>query len=280
MLRRNPLERLSETENLRPAKRISSSRHQTVSLLVQLIRTLGRFIPAYYRSRVRMLIHRAGLAGKIRPEEIFGLKLLGFLILPLTGVYFSATFKLQSPYNLLLILSLAVFGFTAPDLWLSQQIRKRCRLITRYLPDFVDLLATCVEAGLGLDAAIDRITKRFSGPLSEEFQRYLWEVQIGRPRNLALMGIAERTNCDDIRILAASLTQAEIFGIPIANVLRAQAEAIRERRFQQARERARRAPLLMVPALAFCFCPVIFLLLFVPLLLRARQSGLLQFLGF
>ncbi len=201
------------------------------------------------------------------------------MLLPF-GLYLSATFKMTFPQNFLLAFLFGVVGFIVPDLWLRQQARRRQKLITRHLPDFIDLLATCVEAGLGLDAAIDRITRRFPGPISEEFQRYLWEVQIGRPRNLALLGIAERTNCDDIRILAASLTQAELFGIPIANVLRTQAEALRERRFQQARERARRAPLLMLPALVFCFLPVIVLLIFVPLLIRARQSGLLQFLGF
>ncbi|MEZ8220451.1 tight adherence protein C [Candidatus Fervidibacteria bacterium JGI MDM2 JNZ-1-D12] len=279
MFRRNPLERLAEIENLRPARQ-ATSRRRAVSLLVRFVRTLGRFVPATSRSRLRVLIHRAGLAGRLRPEEVFGLKLVGLITLPFVGFYFGIAFKATILQSLLLALLFGVVGFTAPDFWLSQRARKRCRLIMRHLPDFVDLLATCVEAGLGLDAAIDRITRRFPGPLAEEFQRYLWEVQIGRPRNLALMGIAERTNCDDIRILAAALTQAELFGIPIANVLRTQAEAIRERRFQQVRERARRAPLFMLPALAFCFCPVIFLLLFVPLLLRARQSGILQFLGF
>ncbi len=279
MFRRNPLERLAETENLKPARLVTSRRH-TVSLLARFVRTLGKFVPAASRSRLRVLIHRAGLAGRIRPEEVFGLKLVGLFTLPFVGFYLGFVFKATLLQSLLFALSFGVAGFTSPDFWLSQQARKRCKLITKHLPDFVDLLATCVEAGLSLDAAIDRLTRRFPGPLAEEFQRYLWEVQIGRPRNLALMGIAERTNCEDIRILAASLTQAELFGIPIANVLRTQSEAIRERRFQQVRERARRAPLLMLPALAFCFCPVIFLLLFVPLLLRARQSGLLQFLGF
>ncbi|MCX7642607.1 MAG: type II secretion system F family protein [Armatimonadetes bacterium] len=279
MLRRNPLERLVEVENLKPARQITSKRRAT-SLLLRLVRTLGRFVPTHSRSRLRMMIHRAGLVGRLRPEEVFGLKLIGLVTLFFAGFYLGTVLKIGLLQKLVLALLLGVAGFTVPDFWLSQQARKRCRLISRHLPDFVDLLATCVEAGLGLDAAIDRITRRFPGPLAEEFQRYLWEVQIGRPRNLALMGIAERTNCEDIRILAASLAQAELFGIPIANVLRAQAEALRERRFQQARERARRAPLLMLPALAFCFCPVIFLLLFVPLYLRARQSGLLQFLGF
>ncbi|MFN3421178.1 MAG: type II secretion system F family protein, partial [Armatimonadota bacterium] len=266
MLRRNPLERLIELENLRPARQVST-RRRAVSLLARFIRTLGRIAPAYSRSRLRTLIHRAGLAGRIRPEEVFGLKLMGLLMLPFVGFYLGMLFKMTLLQKLIFALLLGATGFIAPDFWLNRQAEKRRRLITRHLPDFVDLLATCVEAGLGLDAAIDRITRRFPGPLSQEFQRYLWEVQIGRPRNLALMGIAERTNCDDIRILAASLTQAELFGIPIANVLRAQAEALRERRFQQARERARRAPLLMLPALAFCFCPIIFLLLFVPIYL-------------
>ncbi len=279
MFRRNPLERLIEMENLRPARQVST-RRRAVSLMARFIGTLGRIVPAYIRSRLRTLIHKAGLAGRIRPEEVFGLKLMGLLMLPSVGFYLGTLFKMTLLQNLIFALILGVNGFIAPDLWLKRQAERRKRLIARHLPDFVDLLATCVEAGLGLDAAIDRITRRFPGPLAEEFQRYLWEVQIGRPRNLALMGVAERTNCDDIRILAASLTQAELFGIPVANVLRAQAEALRERRFQQARERARRAPLLMLPALAFCFCPVIFLLLFVPIYLRARQSGLLQFLGF
>lgn len=279
MFRRNPLERLAEMENLRPARQISS-RRRTVSLLARLIRTLGKIAPASRRSQLRTLIHRAGLAGRLRPEEVFGLKLVGLITLSFAGLYLGAVLKMSLLQNLLMASLLGVVGFIAPEFWLSQQVRRRSRLITRHLPDFVDLLATCVEAGLSLDAAIDRITRRFPGPLSEEFQRYLWEVQIGRPHNLALLGIAERTNCDDIRILAASLTQAELFGIPIANVLRAQAEALRERRFQQVRERARRAPLLMLPALVFCFCPVIALILFVPLVIRARQSGLLQFLGF
>ncbi|MCS7186647.1 MAG: type II secretion system F family protein [Armatimonadetes bacterium] len=279
MFRRNPLERLAEMENLKPPKKATSKR-RALSFLARFVRTLGGFIPSQSRSKLRMLIHRAGLAGRLRAEEVFGVKLIGFLTLPFVGFYLGTSINMTLVQSLILALLFGIAGFTAPDFWLSRQARRRCRLIERHLPDFVDLLATCVEAGLGLDAAIDRITRRFSGPIAEEFQRYLWEVQIGRPRNLALMGIAERTSCDDIRILAASLTQAELFGIPIANVLRTQAEALRERRFQQARERARRAPLLMLPALAFCFCPVIFLLLFVPLFLRARQSGLLQFLGF
>lgn len=278
MLRRNPLERLAETEGLGPLKRASAKRY--AFLMMDFARYLGKFAPTHYRSQLRKLIHKAGLAGRISPEEVLGLKLLGMLVFVLAALYFCWVLRLKFFQSTMLLALSGLLGFTAPDFLLSRQIAKRRQLVAKHLPDFIDLLATCVEAGLGLDAAIDRISRRFPGPLGEEFQRYLWEVQIGRPRNLALMSIAERTNCEDIRILSASLTQAELFGIPVANVLKAQAEALRERRLQRTRERARRAPLLMLPALVFCFLPVIFLLIFAPLLIRARQSGLLQFLGF
>ncbi len=278
-MRRNPLERLAELEQLPPPRKRASA-SDAISLLLRLVRALGRIVPARQRNRLRTLIHKAGLVGRLRPEEVFGLKMLGFLMLPLVVLYVAAAMKVTGGLLWLGMLLAAVIGWEVPDFWLQYQIARRRRLIERHLPDFVDLLATCVEAGLGLDAALDRITRRFPGPLGEEFQRYLWEVQIGRPRNLALMSLADRTESEDVRLFATALIQAELFGLPIANVLRAQAEGIRERRFQQARERARRAPLLMLPALAFCFCPVIFLLLFVPLVVRARQSGLLQFLGF
>jgi len=278
MLRRSPLERLAEIGQAAP--RVRLSRHRVTSLMLTLLGSLGRIAPHQYRSRLRFLIHKAGLAGRIRPEEIFGLKLMGLITLPIAFLYFTSVLNFPSLHQMLAVVILAISGYIAPDVWLNRMATRRRKLIDRYFPDFVDLLATCVEAGLALEAAIDRVSSRFPGPLSDEFQRYLWEIQIGRPRSQALMEVAERTKSEDIRIFVASLIQAEIFGIPIANVLHAQAEALRERRFQQARERAKRAPLLMLPALAFCFCPIIFLLLLVPLWIRAKQSGLSQFFGF
>ncbi len=278
-MRRNPLERLAEMEQLGFARPKPSER-DVVSLMLRLLRVLGRLVPTSQRLQLRYLLYQAGLGGRVRPEEVFGLKLLGLIVLPLATLYLATAFHLPRIQTVFLLFFTAITGFTAPNFWLSRQIVRRRRLIERHLSDFVDLLATCVEAGLGLDAAIDRIARRFPGPLSEEFQRYLWEVQIGRPRNLALTSIAERTGSEDVRLFVAALIQAELFGVPIVNVLRAQAEALRERRFQRSREEARRAPLKMLPVLAVCFFPIIFLLLIVPLLIRARDAGVLQFFGF
>ncbi len=276
--RPNPLQRLALEQA--PPEKGEAIRPLRPSPLLRVAGSLGRLASPRQISLLRGLIHRAGLAGRIRAEEVFGLKLLGVMGGWVTGVFFGVLIGwrlgLVGAVNFLTPIAAAAIGFFLPDFWLNWQIVKRRRTVFRTLPDFVDLLATSVEAGLGLDAAIDRISHRFPGPLGEEFQRYLWEVQLGRPRTDAMMAVAERMNIDDLRLLTAAMAQAELFGTPIVNVLRAQAEELRNRRFQQARERAMRAPVLMVPALALCFCPVMVLILVVPLLIRIRNSGALQ----
>jgi len=272
-LRRSPLERLQSPEETRRIVR------PPWLLLAGLI---GRRFPKGYLNRYRLLVHRAGLVGRVLPEEIVGFKLLCGLGGVIVGVALHSLVAQGLGQGVaLLVPFLAAFGgFSFPDFWLRRHIARRRHQIIRALPDFVDLLAATVSAGLSLDAAIDRIARRFPGPLGEEFQRYLWEVQLGRRRGEALLAMAERVDSDDLRLLAAALTQADLFGIPVANVLRAQAEDLRDRRFQQARERARKAPLWMVPAIALFFCPILFLLLFAPLLLRLRASGSLSVFGF
>ncbi len=272
-MRRSPLERLRRAETAQPLVR---------PLWLRLAYRIGQAVPFLSIARYRPLLHRAGLAGRLRPEEIIGLKVLTGLSATLATLTFLPLVwqELGGTIALFTLLIIGGAGFVLPDAWLHRHAAWRRRQIFRTLPDFVDLLATTVSAGLSLDAAIDRIARRFPGPLGEEFQRYLWEVQLGRRRGEALMAMAERLDSDDLRLLAVTLTQADLFGLPIANVLRAQAEDLRDRRFQQARERARQAPMWMLPALALCFCPVLLLLIFVPLFLRMRETGLLRALGF
>lgn len=289
-MRRRPIQRLLRD---RPVVREELPRRW----FLRLMGWFGRLIPSRERQRLRSIIHKAGLAGRLSPEELFGVKIFfslsfafgGFLLsFALTRLPPTLEMTLPPPFSWGIALArflgmflypfwgpmiLGILGFIAPSLWLSHLIAGRRKTVYRLLPDFLDLLATCVEAGLGLDAAIDRIVHRFPGPLSEEFQRYLWEVQVGRSRFEAMMGIAERTGLDDLRVLATALAQSERFGIPIANVLQAQAEDLRNRRLQRAREQAARAPIYMIPALAFCFCPVLLILLFVPLAIRIRKMG-------
>ncbi|MDT7897863.1 MAG: type II secretion system F family protein [Armatimonadota bacterium] len=272
-LRRSPLERLRSPEETRRVVRPP---------WLRLAALIGRRFPKGYLNRYRLLVHKAGLVGRLLPEEIIGFKVLagfGGVVIGIALRAFTAQAVGQVAAVTLPILT-AFAGFLLPDFWLRRQIARRRYQIIRTLPDFVDLLAATVSAGLSLDAAIDRIVRRFPGPLGEEFQRYLWEVQLGRRRGEALSAMAERIDSDDLRLLASALTQADLFGIPVANVLRAQADDLRDRRFQQARERARKAPIWMIPAIALFFCPILFLLIFAPLILRLRASGALKPFGF
>ncbi|MCS7223411.1 MAG: type II secretion system F family protein [Armatimonadetes bacterium] len=247
----------------------------------QLLSVLGRLLPQPLRLAGRPLIHRAGVAGKVSLEELAGMRVLSLLTLGGGGTFLSLWVlranAVEPPATYVFILAALFFpviGFEAPAIYLRSVASSRRRQVLRSLPDFVDLLATSVEAGLALDAAVDRVVRRFPGPLADEFRRYLWEVQIGRSRNEALLGIAERTDVEDVRLIAAALGQAELMGIPVADVLRTQAEDLRLRRLQRVREQAMRAPVRMVLPLALCFCPVLFILLFTPLLIRLLEAGI------
>ncbi len=245
---------------------------------------LGRFVPDSIRVLDRPLLHKSGLAGRVSLEAVSGLRVLSLATFGVSAIilfsWLLITSGVQPPLFYVYVGSLIiapVSAFQLPALYLRSLARARRRQVIRDLPDFVDLLATTVEAGLALDAAIERIIGQFPGPLSEEFRRYLWEIQIGRSRTASLMGIAERTDVDDMRLIAAALAQAERHGIPIASVLRSQAEDLRNRRLQKARETALRAPIKMIFPLAFCFCPVLLILIFVPLIIRLKEQGMLTF---
>ena len=131
-------------------------------------------------------------------------------------------------------------GFYLPDLWLRSRIESRQLTLERGLPDALDLLVTCVEAGLGLDASVQRVADeiRIAWPnLASELQVTFLEVKAGLPRVEAFRRLASRTGVKDLKSLAATLTQTEIFGTSVAVALRVQAEGMRIHRMQNAEER-------------------------------------------
>jgi tight adherence protein C len=137
--------------------------------------------------------------------------------------------------------AVAILGFFAPNFWLYLKVRDRQTAIERGLPDAMDLLVTCVEAGLGLDAALSRVADEIelSAPvLSEELKLTFLEVQAGMPRPEAFRRLAGRTGVEDLRSLSATLAQTEMFGTSISAALRTRAEWMRTRRMQRAEERA------------------------------------------
>ena len=162
----------------------------------------------------------------------------------------------------------ACYGYILPDTWLGMQIRKRQTEIQLALPDMMDLISVSVEAGLGLISAIQRISERYPNALSDEFERTLQEVRLGRAQTDALRDMARRCDVPDLTSLLTSIVQAEILGLAVSNVLRVQSERLRERRAQRAREAAQKAPIKMTFPLVLFIFPALFIVILGPAFLK------------
>jgi tight adherence protein C len=125
-----------------------------------------------------------------------------------------------------------------------------------------------VEAGLGFDAALQKVVEKIRGPLSDEFQQALNEIKLGKPRREALKDLAARVEVDDVSTFISSLIQADQLGVSIANVLRVQAEQVRGKRRQRAEEKAQKAPIKILIPLVFFIFPAIFVILLGPALIQ------------
>jgi tight adherence protein C len=158
------------------------------------------------------------------------------------------------------VLGAAAVGFFAPNLWLRNRVRDRQLALDRGLPDALDLMVTCVEAGLGLDAALRRVADEISiaqPVLGEELTLTFLEVKAGVRRVEAFRRLASRTGVPDLKTLAATLNQTDLFGTSVATALRIQSEGMRVRRMQRAEEKAAMLSVKMAMPLVTCFLPAL-----------------------
>ena len=173
---------------------------------------------------------------------------------------------------LLVMVALGGAGLVLPYLWLINRIRRRQTIIIKSLPDSFDLVTTCVEAGLGLDAALARVAEKVEGPFAEELSRTLREVGMGRMRRDALQELGERTGVADLITFVNAVVQAEQMGTGVGQVLRVQSEQLRLRRRQRAEEMANQAPVKMVFPLVLCIFPTLFLVILGPAGITVYES--------
>jgi tight adherence protein C len=165
-------------------------------------------------------------------------------------------------------------GFFLPDVWLRLRTRQRRRAVTNALPDVLDLLMVCVEAGMGFDAAVARVAEQRgsrTSPLHEELLRMHLEIRAGRPREEALRALVERLGTEDIRSIIGSFIQTERLGTPLGKTLRVQADASRVQRRHRAETRAQLVPLLMLGPTILFLLPSFMLVAMAPSLLRIFQ---------
>jgi tight adherence protein C len=168
----------------------------------------------------------------------------------------------------------AVFGFVFPYIWLSDQIKKRQRAITRALPYNIDLLTLSVEAGLDFQAALGTVVEKGQpGPLIEEFNIVLNEIRLGKTRAEALRTMAERVQLIDVSGFVSNLVQADRMGTSLGKVLRIQSTQMRISRTHRAEKLANEAPIKMLLPLIGCFFPTVFLILFGPIVYRLMYGG-------
>ncbi len=227
-------------------------------------------------SRTQLLMMRAGYRSPEALLAMRGVKLI-FPVATLAGVYFSGLYRIN--VFMLPIIAFAL-GYLLPDMWLTWRVSARQRRLRRALPDALDLLVICVEAGLGLDQALMKVSQdmKIAHPeLSEELQFVNLEMRIGKTRIDALRELARRTGLDDIKALVAMLIQTERFGTSIAQSLRVYSDDMRLKRRQRAEEMSAKTSVKMVPPLVFFIFPALMVVILGPAIITLiHQLGMIK----
>jgi tight adherence protein C len=217
----------------------------------------ARLSPAGARSSLQRRLDVAGNTGRWTPDRLLASKVLALVVLGGIG----ALFALRHPALLILTGGVgAAAGFFLPDALLYNAGLKRQQQLAVSLPEALDMLTICVEAGLGFDAALAHVARNLKGPLPAEFARVLQEMQIGKSRAEAMRALAERSSVPELRAFVSALTQSAELGIPVANVLREQAKEMRVRRRQRAEAQAQKIPVKMTFPLVGCLLPALFII--------------------
>jgi len=214
-----------------------------------------RLSPSDAGSNMQRKLDVAGNPEGWTPDRMIAVKGLALLALGAIG----ALLALRHPTLMIVTGGIgAAAGFFLPDVLLYNAGLKRQQQLALTLPDALDLLTICVEAGLGFDAALAQVARNVKGPLAAEFARVLQEMQIGKSRGEAMRALAERTTSPELRAFVSALTQSTELGIPVANVLREQAREMRVRRRQRAEAQAQRIPVKITFPLIGCLFPALF----------------------
>lgn len=228
---------------------------------------------------VRFRLLRAGFPYGLRARDFVFIKFVLLVVVPIILMADIPLLMLVSGMEVSWLTGLWILipgvwlGWRIPDIWLAIITKKRQTEMQLALPDMIDLITISVEAGLGLYAAIQRVAMRFANPLSDEFLRSLQEVRLGRTNAEAMRDLVRRADVEDLTMFISSLIQAETLGVPIANVLRAQSDRLRDKRRQRAREQAQKAPLKMLFPLVIFIFPALFVVILGPALIRVLSSG-------
>jgi tight adherence protein C len=247
-------------------------------VLVPVVSVMGtaarKITPADMRRRIARKLVLAGSPAGWDAEKIAAFKVFGVIGGGIMGVILGVAVGLSTALTTSAVVFLALFGYLLPGAGLGQRVIARQEAIRRALPDTIDLLTISVEAGLSFDAALSQVRRNVPGPLSQEIARTLQEMQIGVSRIDAFRHLADRTDVTELGGFILAMIQADIFGVSIAGVLRAQSKEMRTKRRQFAEERAQRVPVKLLLPLIFCILPAMFVVILGPGVIRFVENFL------
>lgn len=243
------------------AKAELSGRDRLVYPLLDATRGLAtRLSPSGASDRLARSLDRIGNPPAWPSERIMGAKGAALIVGALLGPLYGGLSL--SGFFLAVVLGAALFHL--PDLLLYNVALHRKDSLQRGLADALDMLTVCVEAGQGFDAALLQVARSVEGPISGEFARVISEIQLGKSRAEAFTALSERTSAPELKNFVSALVQADRLGIPIAGVLREQAQTMRLVRRQRAEEKAQQVPVKILFPLMLCILPVLFIVVIGP----------------
>ncbi len=234
--------------------------------------SLSRLYPSRDIDRVHADLLKAGLTGSVRAEEFAALQVGGVLLGAALGLTALLSGTLSTKVGVVALLILPLIAGLLPSMWLRRRISERADQVTNDLPDVLDLMTISVAAGLGLEQAMQTSCAHFESAISDELRLTLREMELGLSRHDALENLKIRTEIEDLVTFAVVLSQADALGLPIGRVLQAQADEMRDKRRQRARETAAKMPVKILFPLAFCFLPAIMILILGPLVGPIRHA--------
>ncbi|MGF7185892.1 tight adherence protein C [Desulfitispora alkaliphila] len=267
----NALDRLGQLEQGKPKQKDIRQAELDIPFFQRVVRpvlaklsTVTRsVVPAEKEIVLQKKIIMAGNPGNISPSEFTVLQYA--IAAALTIITMSVSILLIEVHKAILLgVASALVGYLLPVVYLNKKTQARNQDIRDQLPDVLDLLTISVEAGLGFDGALVKVTEKKEGVLSQEFLRLLQEIKKGKARRAALRDMANRCNVGDLSAFIGAVIQADQLGVSISNVLRLQAEQMRLKRRQLAEETAMKAPVKMLIPLVFFIFPTIFVVLLGP----------------
>jgi len=249
-------------------------------IIYPLARKMGelaaKFTPQNALQTTQKKLELAGNPGRMEPSMVlvlqFGIAVLfgGLLVLVFTVA------KTSWPFGriMLIVAAFTILGFYFPQMWLSSKIARRQKEVRRGMPDALDLLTICVEAGLGFDAAMSKVSEKWQNEISLAFGRVIREIQLGKLRREALRDMADRIGLPEMTSFVAAVIQSEQLGVSMAKVLRIQSDQMRIKRRQLAEEEAHKAPIKMLIPMAGLIFPSLMIVLLTPAALKLFHSAL------